>query len=52
MRNKIIFIVAGLGLVLAIVSAVIFSRQPKPQAPVFSPAANPYAKGIYATCMI
>ncbi len=52
MRNKIIFIVAGLGLVLAIVSAVIFSRQPKPQAPVFSPAANPYAKGIYATGMI
>ena len=52
MRNRIIFVAAGLGLLLAIVSAYIFSRQPKPQPPVFNPTANPYAKGIYSEGMI
>ena len=51
-RNKIIFIISGIGLLLAVVSALISSRQPSPQPPVFSPAANPYAKGIYANGII
>jgi len=52
MRNKLIFIVSGAGLLLAIVSALIFSQQPKAQPPVFKPAADPYAHGIYANGII
>jgi HlyD family secretion protein len=52
MRNKIIFVVSGLGLLLALVSAIIFSRQPSGQPPLFSPAANPFGKGIYCDGVI
>jgi HlyD family secretion protein len=52
MRSKIIFIVSAVGLTLALVSAYIAGRQPQPLAPAFSPAANPYAKGIYAEGII
>lgn len=52
MRNKLLFIGAAAGLALALVSAFIFAQQPKAQAPLFSPAANPYAKGIYSDGVI
>src|SRR5690242_9255174 len=52
MRNKVIFVVSAFGLVLALVSAFIFSRQPAAQPPLFKPAANPYARGIYSNGMI
>ncbi len=52
MRNRIIFIAAGLGLTLALVSAFIFSQQAKPQPPVFNPTADPYPRGIYSEGMI
>jgi HlyD family secretion protein len=52
MRNKIIFIGSGAGLLLAIISALLFSQQPKAQQPVFKPAANPYAHGIYSDGII
>jgi len=52
MRNKVIFTISGIGLVLALISAFIFGQQPKAQQPVFSPAANPYAQGIYANGII
>jgi HlyD family secretion protein len=52
MRNKILFIISGLGLALAVVSAFIFAEQPKAQPPLFNPAANPYASGIYSEGMI
>jgi HlyD family secretion protein len=52
MRNKIIFITSGVGLLLAVVSAILFSEQPKAQPPLFTPAANPYAHGIYSDGMI
>lgn len=48
MRSRPIFVLSGLGVALAVVSAVIFSQEPKAQPPAFNPAANPYAKGIYA----
>ncbi len=48
MRNKVIFIVAGIGVLVGVISAFIFSRQAPAQAPAFTPAANPYGKGIYA----
>lgn len=52
MRNKVIFAAAGVGFLLALVSAFIFGRQPKPQPPVFQPTANPYTHGIYSEGMI
>lgn len=52
MRSKLIFIVAGIGLLLALFSAFISSEQPPAQKPVFNPAANPYARGIYAQGII
>ncbi|MGO9514682.1 MAG: HlyD family secretion protein [Steroidobacteraceae bacterium] len=52
MRSKIIFIVAGVGLVLALISAYLAGEQPAQLPPAFNPAANPYAKGIYAQGII
>jgi HlyD family secretion protein len=52
MRSKLIFLVSGVGLVLALVSAYISGQQPSPLPPAFNPAANPYAKGIYAEGII
>ena len=52
MRNKILFIISGIGLALAIVSAYIFAQQPTAQPPLFNPAANPYASGIYSEGLI
>jgi len=52
MRSKLIFIVSGIGLLLALFSAFISSEQPPVQKPVFNPAANPYANGIYAQGII
>jgi HlyD family secretion protein len=52
MRNRLLFIASALGLLVALVSAFIFSQQPVAEPPVFNPAANPYAKGIYADGII
>lgn len=52
MRNRWLFIVSATGLLLALTSAWVFSRQPRAQPPVFNPAADPYARGIYADGMI
>jgi HlyD family secretion protein len=52
MRSKAIFIASGLGFLLALMSAFLFSRQPAAQPPLFNPAANPYGKGIYSNGVI
>jgi HlyD family secretion protein len=52
MRNKVIFAASAAGFLLALISALIFSRAPKPQPPLFTPAANPYATGIYSNGII
>jgi len=52
MRNRLVFIASGAGLMLAMISAYLFSRQPQPQPPLFNPAANPFSRGIYADGMI
>jgi HlyD family secretion protein len=52
MRNRILFVVSGAGLLLALVSAFIFSEQPQVPPPLFNPAANPYSQGIYSEGMI
>jgi HlyD family secretion protein len=52
MRSKVIFIISAAGLLVALLSAFIFSEQPAAQPPAFTPASNPYAKGIYASGII
>jgi len=51
-RNKVIFILAIIGLVAGMVSAYIFGIEKKPQPPAFNPASNPYGKGIYSNGII
>lgn len=52
MRNKVIFILAIIGLAAGLVSAYIFGIEKKPPPPAFNPASNPYGKGIYANGII
>ena len=52
MRNKIIFTLVGVGVLLALASAYVYARPPKPQSPVFQPASNPYPQGIFANGII
>jgi len=51
-RNKVIFILAIIGLLIGIVSAYLFGIEKKPQPPAFNPASNPYTKGIYANGIV
>jgi HlyD family secretion protein len=52
MRNKILFFLSVIGILAGLVSAFIYGMQKKPQPPVFNPAPNPYAKGIYTNGII
>ncbi len=52
MRNKILFAAVGVGVLLALTSAYVYARAPKPQPPLFKPASNPYAQGIFANGII
>ncbi len=52
MRNKIIVILSMAGILAGLVSAYLYGMQKKPPPPVFSPAPNPYEKGIYANGII
>ncbi|SEK66210.1 HlyD family secretion protein [Nitrosovibrio tenuis] len=40
------------GIIAGLVSAYLSGRQHQPQPPVFNPAPNPYAKGIYSNGVI
>jgi HlyD family secretion protein len=48
MKRKLIFVLAFLGFVAGLVAAYVYSVQQSPQPPVFTPASNPYAHGLYA----
>ncbi len=48
MRPRIELLLAALGLTAGLVGAYIYGLHGAPQGPAFNPAANPYAKGIYA----
>lgn len=50
--DKVIFAMAAIGLLIGIVSAIIYGRESPLLPPAFQPAANPYAKGIYAEGMV
>ena len=52
MKNRILFAVAGLGVVASLVSAMVLGKSQPAQPPLFTPAANPYANGIYASGIV
>ena len=52
MRNRLLFALAIIGILAGFVSAYIFGIKQKPLPPAFTPASNPYAKGIYANGII
>jgi HlyD family secretion protein len=52
MRNKFIFGFVIVGVLVALWSAHVYAVPSKPLLPVFNPAPNPYAQGIYANGII
>jgi len=50
--TKLIFVLAGIGAVGGLTSAVISAQKQPPQPPAFEPATNPYADGIFANGII
>jgi HlyD family secretion protein len=52
MRNKVIFFLVLLGALGALGSAYVYAVPSKPLPPVFNPAPNPYAQGIYANGIV
>ncbi len=52
MRNKVLFSLSIAGIIIGVVSAYIYGIEKKPQPPLFRPASNPYAKGIYANGIV
>ena len=52
MKTSIIFILSGIGILVGLYSAFVYSRRPPAQPPAFTPAANPYERGIYANGII
>ncbi len=52
MRNRLIFGLAALGLIAGLISAYLAGKEEKPPPPAFTPASNPYARGIYANGII
>ncbi|KWK31540.1 glycosyl hydrolase family 18 [Burkholderia stagnalis] len=52
MKHRFVFMAAVLGFLSSLVAAWVYSRQEPPQPPVFNPAANPYARGVYANGIV
>ena len=52
MRNKIIIVLAALGILGGLISAYILGVQKPAQPPVFKPVSSPYETAIYANGMI
>ena len=52
MKNRLLFAVAGAGVVASLISAMVLGKSQPAQPPLFTPAANPYAKGIYASGIV
>jgi HlyD family secretion protein len=52
MRNRFIFMLSVVGMLCALVAAYFFGLQSGAQPPVFQPAQNPYAQGIFANGII
>lgn len=52
MRDRVVFVLAGFGVLAAVVSAYLAARPAPRVPPAFDPAANPYDEGIYANGII
>lgn len=52
MKQKLLFLLAFVGFVASVVAAWVYGIQQPPQPPVFDPASNPYAHGVYATGIV
>jgi len=52
MRNRIIIILAALGILGGLISAFILGQHKAAQPPVFKPVSSPYVSAIYANGMI
>jgi HlyD family secretion protein len=52
LRNKVLLTLSIIGIIGGLVSAYIYGKEQKPQSPAFTPASNPYARGIYANGII
>jgi HlyD family secretion protein len=52
MRNKFIFSLVAIGILVALFSAYVYAVPKKPLPPVFNPAPNPYAQGIFANGIV
>lgn len=48
MKNKILFVLSLVGILAGTATAYYFTLTKPPLPPVFNPASNPYASGIYA----
>jgi len=51
-RLRTELVLAFVGLTVALISAYIYGMAAAPQGPLFNPAANPYARGVYAEGII
>jgi len=51
-RNKVLFSLSIIGMIIGLVSAYIYGIEQKPLPPTFNPASNPYGKGVYANGII
>jgi len=51
-KNRSLFILAGAGALVGLLSAVYYGIERKPLPAVFNPTANPYATGIYANGIV
>ena len=51
-KGKLLFVLAVLGILAGIASAYLYGSRQRPPPPVFTPAQNPYTKGIYANGII
>ena len=52
MKGRLIFFLAAAGLLTGLASAYYFNVPRTHQPPAFSPAPNPYPRGIYANGII
>jgi HlyD family secretion protein len=51
-KQRLLFVLAFMGFVAGIAAAWVYGIQQPPQPPVFDPASNPYAHGVYATGIV
>lgn len=52
MKNRFIFILSAVGVAAALIFAYLLAERKQAQPPLFEPAANPYAQGIYANGIV